>query len=43
MGATFGVLFVLAAIPHGVAIVGGRRLRAAVGEAGQGVRSEIGH
>ena len=43
MGATFGVLFVLAAIPHGVAIVGGRRLAATVGEAGRGVRSEIGH
>jgi MFS transporter, DHA1 family, inner membrane transport protein len=43
MGATFGLLFVLGAIPHGVAIVGDRRLTAPVGEAGQGGRSEIGH
>ena len=43
MGATFGVLFVLAAVPHGVAIVGARRLTAPVTEAGQGARSEIGH
>jgi len=43
MGAMFGALFVLAAIPHGVAIVEGRRLTAPVGEAGQGVRSEIRH
>ena len=43
MGATFGVLFLLAAIPHAAAWAAGRRLAQPIPKAAQGRRSEIGH